>query len=94
MKRILTKDGLIIPNSGHGGMSYVVKAFSMAPFDRHIGMMREVDLKKGDMKVINNLIDEGWVKPHLDRTFPLEETSQAIEYMDQGKVKGKIVITM
>ena len=94
MKRILTDDGLIMPNSGHGGMAYVIKAFSMAPFDRHIGTMKIVDLKKGDLKVINGLVEEGWVKPHVDRTFRLEETPQAIEYMDQGEVKGKIVITM
>ncbi len=94
MKRILTEDGLIMPNSGHGGMSYVIKAFSMAPFDKHIGTMKIADLKKGDLKVINGLIEEGWIKPHVDRTFRLEETPRAFEYMDQGEVKGKIVITM
>ncbi|TFH04773.1 MAG: NAD(P)-dependent alcohol dehydrogenase [Spirochaetales bacterium] len=94
MKKILTDDGLIIPNSGHGGMAYVIKAFSMAPFDRHIGTMKIVDLKNGDLKVINGLVEGGWVKPHVDRTFRLEETPQAIEYMEQGEVKGKIVITM
>ena len=94
MKCILTEDGLIMPNSGHGGMVYVMKAFSLAPFDRHIGTMKIVDLKKGDLKVIIGMIEEGWVKPHIDRTFRLEEAAQAIDYMDQGNVKGKIVLTV
>ena len=34
LRRALTLQGLIIPNSGHGGMSYVIKAFLLAPFMR------------------------------------------------------------
>lgn len=94
MKIILTSDGLIMPNSGHGGMSYVLKAFSIASFDKHIGTMSVVDLKKGDLKAINDLIEKGHVKPHLDRIFPLEDTAQAFDYMDKGEVKGKIAITV
>ena len=93
MKRILTEDGLILPNSGHGGMSYVMKAFAMEPFDRHIGKMAVADLKKGDMKALNRLVEEGSLRPYVDRTFRLEETPAAIDYLDRGEVKGKIVIT-
>jgi NADPH:quinone reductase-like Zn-dependent oxidoreductase len=92
MKRILTSTGLIVPNSGHGGMSYVIKAFAMAPFDKQIGVMQIADLKKGDLKIINGLIEEGWITPHVDKTFPLSETPNAIEYMEQGNVRGKIAI--
>lgn len=94
MKSVLADDGLILPNSGHGGMSYVVRAFLMAPFDRRIAAMKVADLKKGDLKVISELYEQGWVKPHVDRTFPLAQTARAIEYLDQGHVRGKVVVTM
>ncbi len=92
MKKVLSRNGLIMPNSGHGGMSYVIKAFAKAPFDKHIGTMKIADLKKGDLKVINELIEDGRLKPHVDKVFSLKDTPKAIEYMDSGKVKGKIVI--
>jgi NADPH:quinone reductase-like Zn-dependent oxidoreductase len=94
MKRILTPAGLVLPNSGHGGMGYVLKAFIAAPFDRQIGGMQVADLKTGDLKVIRELIESGAVTPVIDRTFKLEETPQALEYLENGKARGKIVIAV
>jgi NADPH:quinone reductase-like Zn-dependent oxidoreductase len=28
----------------------------------------------------------------VDKTFPLDQTSQAVEYFSSGKTKGKVVI--
>jgi NADPH:quinone reductase-like Zn-dependent oxidoreductase len=92
MRRVLKKNGLILPNSGHGGMGYVTKAFAKAPFDKHIGIMKIADLKKGDLKVINRMIEKGLLKPHVDRTFSLKDTAEAMEYMDSGRVRGKVAI--
>jgi NADPH:quinone reductase-like Zn-dependent oxidoreductase len=94
MKKILTENGLIMPNSGHGGMSYVIRAFARAPFDKQIGTMKIADLKKGDLLVIKDLIDAGRLKPNVDKVYSLEETPKAVEYMRQGHVRGKIVIRM
>jgi NADPH:quinone reductase-like Zn-dependent oxidoreductase len=92
MKKILTENGKILPNSGHGGMSYVIKAFAKAPFDKHMGTMKVADLKKGDLKIISNLIENGRLKPYVDKVFPLKDTPKAIDYMEKGKVRGKISI--
>jgi NADPH:quinone reductase-like Zn-dependent oxidoreductase len=40
------------------------------------------------------LYDAGTLRPVLDRTFPFDETLEAIAYVEQGRAKGKIVITM
>jgi NADPH2:quinone reductase len=37
---------------------------------------------------------EGRLKPHIDRTFPLERAAEAIAYMAGRHVKGKIVLTI
>lgn len=92
MKRVLKKNGMIVPNSGHGGMGYVIKAFARAPFDRHVGTMKIADLKKGDLNTINGLIEDGSLRPFVDKVFSLEDTPKAIDYMDSGRVRGKIVI--
>lgn len=40
------------------------------------------------------LYDAGTLRPVLDRTYPFEETLDAIAYVEQGRAKGKVVITM
>jgi len=39
------------------------------------------------------LYDNGTLRPVLDRTFPFAETLDAMDYVEQGKANGKIVIT-
>lgn len=40
------------------------------------------------------LYDAGVLRPVLDRTFPFDQTLEAMAFVEQGKAKGKIVITM
>jgi hypothetical protein len=40
------------------------------------------------------LYDACILRPMLDRTFPFDETLDAIAYVEQGRAKGKIVITV
>jgi NADPH:quinone reductase-like Zn-dependent oxidoreductase len=46
------------------------------------------------LKKLAALYDAGTLRPVLDRTFPFDETLDAMAYMEQGRAKGKIVITM
>lgn len=39
------------------------------------------------------LYDDGTLRPVLDRTFPFEQTPEAMAYVEQGKARGKIVVT-
>jgi NADPH:quinone reductase-like Zn-dependent oxidoreductase len=32
--------------------------------------------------------------PVIDRTYPLSELPAAIEYLEQGHARGKIIVTM
>jgi NADPH:quinone reductase-like Zn-dependent oxidoreductase len=46
------------------------------------------------LKTLAALYDAGTLRPVLDRTFPFDETLDAIAYVEQGRAKGKIVVTM
>jgi NADPH:quinone reductase-like Zn-dependent oxidoreductase len=39
------------------------------------------------------LYDNGTLRPVLDRTFPFEESLEAMAYVEQGQANGKIVVT-
>jgi NADPH:quinone reductase-like Zn-dependent oxidoreductase len=38
------------------------------------------------------LVDQGVIKPVLDKTFPLEAAAEAISYVESGRAVGKVVI--
>jgi NADPH:quinone reductase-like Zn-dependent oxidoreductase len=38
------------------------------------------------------LYDSGVLRPVLDRTFPFEQTLDAMAYVEQGKARGKVVV--
>lgn len=46
------------------------------------------------LREITSLIESGAVRPVLDRIFPFESTKDALAYLEKGRAKGKVVVTM
>jgi NADPH:quinone reductase-like Zn-dependent oxidoreductase len=46
-----------------------------------------------DVATIEALIADGKVKPAIDRRFPLSEIVEALRYVEDGRARGKVVIT-
>lgn len=46
------------------------------------------------LRTLAALYDRGALRPVLDRTFPFDETLDAVAFVEQGRAKGKIVIAM
>jgi NADPH:quinone reductase-like Zn-dependent oxidoreductase len=49
---------------------------------------------KKDMMVLADLMQSGKVTPVIDRTYKLNETADALRYLEQGHARGKVVITL
>jgi len=47
-----------------------------------------------DLLVLTELIEAGRITPVIDRSYPLSEAPEAIRYLEQGRVRGKVVITV
>lgn len=93
MMRVLTPQGRIIPNSGHGGMRYVFKAFLLSPFLRQLENMYLAEPNGKDLMQLKEWIESGKIKPVIDRTYPLNETPKAFRYLENEHARGKVVIT-
>ncbi|MBI3096566.1 MAG: NADP-dependent oxidoreductase [Rhodocyclales bacterium] len=46
------------------------------------------------LREIGALIDSGAIRPVVDQVFPFEATRQAMDYVESGRAKGKVVVTM
>jgi NADPH:quinone reductase-like Zn-dependent oxidoreductase len=94
LMRVLTPQGLIVPNSGHSGMGYVFKAFLLSPFLRQLGSMYFAVPNGKDLTQLKEWIETGKVKPVIERTYPLSETPEAFRHLDKEHARGKLVITV
>jgi NADPH:quinone reductase-like Zn-dependent oxidoreductase len=94
MMRVLTPQGLVVPNSGHAGMGYVFKAFLLSPFLRQLGSMYLAVPNGKDLAQLKGWIEGGKVKPVVDRTYPLGEAPEAFRYLEKEHARGKVVITI
>jgi NADPH:quinone reductase-like Zn-dependent oxidoreductase len=50
------------------------------------------NLNRPDLKVLADLMEAGKVTPVIDRTYKLSEVPQALQYLEQGHARGKVVI--
>jgi D-arabinose 1-dehydrogenase-like Zn-dependent alcohol dehydrogenase len=47
-----------------------------------------------DYEFLAELHEGGKVVPVIDKTYPLREVPEALSYLEEGLVLGKVVITM
>jgi NADPH:quinone reductase-like Zn-dependent oxidoreductase len=55
-----------------------------------IGQMTNTNTKK--LNHLTDLVNDGKVKPQVDKIFSLNETGKAFKYLTEGHPKGKVVI--
>ncbi|MCR5890255.1 NADP-dependent oxidoreductase [Hymenobacter sp. J193] len=46
------------------------------------------------LRELGALLDASIMRPVVDRTFPFEATKEALDYLETGRAKGKVVITL
>jgi NADPH:quinone reductase-like Zn-dependent oxidoreductase len=100
LRRALADDGVLVIVGGEGGGRW------LGGFQRQLGApLRSIGRKQKliglmyretqDLLVaLTELIETGKVAPVIDRTYPLDQAADAIRYLEQGHVAGKVVLTL
>ena len=101
-RRVLAPEGRYVliggggPDDGHwiGPFVKPIQAALMSPFvSQDMGMLL-AQLSNEDMNRLAELMRSGAVTPVIDRRYRLEEAAEAIRYLEQGRARGKVVVTM
>jgi NADPH:quinone reductase-like Zn-dependent oxidoreductase len=50
-------------------------------------------LTHGAFTALLTLYEQGLIKPHVDRSFPLEQAAEAHGYIEAGQNVGKVLLT-
>jgi NADPH:quinone reductase-like Zn-dependent oxidoreductase len=51
-------------------------------------------LNKADMSILADLMQTGKMTPVIDKTYKLNETADALRYLETGHARGKVVISL
>lgn len=100
LRRALTPEGMLVILGGEeggrwlGGTDRSIRALMLSPFVSHNFRAPISMAKAEDLRQLNQLIEAGEVSPVLDRSFPLEEAAEAIQFMEAGHPLGKVAIRM
>lgn len=97
VRRALAADGTLVLNSGTGAQGFamfvrLVKPIALSPFVGHSLKRYLSTPNREDLDVLKELVEAGKLKPVIDRSYPLGETAHALEYIEQGHARGKVVI--
>jgi NADPH:quinone reductase-like Zn-dependent oxidoreductase len=60
---------------------------------QQMGMML-AELNHDDLAFLADLMGSGKVTPVIDKRYKLSELPQAIEYLEQGHARGKVVVNV
>jgi NADPH:quinone reductase-like Zn-dependent oxidoreductase len=97
-RRALTPRGRLIQCSGDspgrwiGAMESRLRAAALSPFVSQTLTWVDVKRTASDLQELARLIDQGTLKPIIDRTYPLEQAADAVSYVERGHAKGKVLV--
>ena len=98
-RRALTPAGMLIVNSGTGatGLAMFVRLLHplvLNPFTRQ-QLRRYLSMpKRADLLTLKELVEAGTLKPAIDRKYPLDQTVAALQHVDSGHARGKVVVSI
>jgi NADPH:quinone reductase-like Zn-dependent oxidoreductase len=102
VRRVMVPKGIYVgiggggPDAGSwiGPMARPVKMLLYSPFvSQEFGTFL-AKITKEDLAILKGLMETGKVTPVIDRTYPLNETADAIRYLEEGHARGKVIVTV
>ena len=99
LRRALRPRGTLVfvggENSGNlTGLGRQLRGALISPFLRQRLVLLMAKERAADLERLSGLIEDGKLVPSVDRSYPLEEAPDAMRLLEEGRVRGKVVITV
>jgi len=96
-KRALTPQGIYV--CAGGTMPQVFQAMLLGPLlsekaGKRTFSMGIANINQDDLEFLAKLLEEGHISPFIDRSYPFDEISEAMRYVEDVHAQGKVVLTM
>jgi NADPH:quinone reductase-like Zn-dependent oxidoreductase len=100
LRRALASRGTLVIVGGEGGGRWLggtdrqLWATMLSPFvSQKLGTFVSTPNHE-DLLVLKEYIESGKVTPVIDRIYPLSQVPEAMQYLEEGHAKGKVLITV
>jgi NADPH:quinone reductase-like Zn-dependent oxidoreductase len=100
LRKLLTPRGTLVIIGGEtggrvlGGTQRQFRAMLLSPFvGQKLGTFVAA-VNSADLSTLSDLAASGEVTPAVDRAFPLAEARDAIDYLQAGSARGKVVVSV
>ena len=90
--KLLKRDGYYF--LAYAGFSHILLSIWMSMTSNKKLKIESSSQKKDDLIFVKELIEAGKIKSVIDRKYPLEQTSDAHRYVETGRKKGNVVLTV
>jgi NADPH:quinone reductase-like Zn-dependent oxidoreductase len=92
-KRILAPNGIYVMVGGSMGQIFSSLLFGwLMSFGSKKMITQSGKSNKNDLEFLVKLLEDGAIKPVIERRYPLEKTGEAMSYLSEGHACGKVVI--
>jgi NADPH:quinone reductase-like Zn-dependent oxidoreductase len=100
LRRVLTPQGTLVITGGEnggrwlGGIGRNVQAQLLSPFVRQRLTAFVARERRADLMTLSDLAGSGAVTPAIERAYPLSQAAAAVRHLAEGRVRGKVVISV
>ncbi|HRO28116.1 MAG TPA: NAD(P)-dependent alcohol dehydrogenase [Luteimonas sp.] len=97
---VLPLDGTLVMVTGPkrnrwlGPLGRLLWAKATSPFVAQRQASLFAELNPEDLEILRGMLEAGTLRSVIDRRFPLADTAAAIDYLEQGRTRGKNVIVV
>lgn len=92
-RRALGPQGIYVTTAFSPALALQQQWISMTGSQKMVPMIPK-RLAKRDLQYLKELLEAGKMKPVTDRSYPLSEVPEALQYYGKGHARGKVVITV
>lgn len=97
---VVKPDGIIVIVGGPsddpwlGPVAQIVKGMAVAPFMSQQVLGFVAELTRSDLDALSTMARDGKLTAAIDRRYSLDEAPEAIAYLEQGRARGKVIVTV